>query len=232
MRGLLGGIIISKLKFGIAASVFLAVCFYYALESVKFARLGSIVTFLVLLVFTVLFLIRIFGKKSEINEEDNDGKRSKKSFRRLLTAAIALTAVSLLVSPFISGLFPYRPVFVYKNYRSSDNSLSELFPENIPDDAKDIRFRVLGEGISGNCYYALSFSADKNTIMSYRIIAKAAASSVQKATSDDKIPADIAPDFISNNIEGCTVYTFPNEYGNTTKIFIGSDGLEICFFKE
>jgi len=203
-------------------AIYLLAGAFFAWKFFTYGRIGNLITLLLLLFFTILFIVKIFRK-----DFDKKGK-----FISLRSISLVCVILSVVVSPFINGLIVFRPVYAYENYYVSEALNNDLFPEKIPNGAVDIKFLVLGEGISGNVYYSLSFSTDEKNILALKENALEKANSVAIATKNDMIPEDIAPDFIKDNIEQCTVYTLINEYGDEGKIFVSVDNTRVCYYQD
>lgn len=209
-------------KYKIAVVAFFILSCIFACKTLFLGRIWSGVYCLAFLIFAVLFLIHLH------KENYNSNKKSK-----LFAIGLVFGIIMLIISPFINGIITYRFAYAYKYYHMSNHLNHDVFPDTIPPNTKEIKFRILGEGISNRVIYSLSFEADKKTLTKLKQNAALSAYSISSGTVDDIIPKDVAPEFLKNEeISSCTVYRIIDEYGNECKIFISSDDTFICYFQE
>ena len=212
-----------KKKYKITSILFIVLSCILACETLFWGRIWNCVSCVVFLFFTILFLIHLYKVKC-----NSYIKPSK-----LFYIGIIFGFIMLISSPFVNGIIAYRPAYAYKNYYMSNRLNCEVFPETIPKNTTEIKFRVLGEGISRRVIYTLSFKTDENTLAELKQKAELLGYSISSGTIEDGIPQDVAPDFLKNEkIYSFTVYRINDEYGNESKIFISNNDTLICYFQE
>lgn len=155
---LLRGVNIMKKKYQIAAIIFIILSCVFGCKTLFWGRIWNCVSCVIFLIFTILLLVHSY-------KENHDSYRKTS---KLFSIEIVLGFITLGISPFFNGITSFRPVYAYKHYYKSYYLNHDVFPEKIPTNASDIKFRILGEGISSRAIYTISFKTDEKTLNELR----------------------------------------------------------------
>ena len=132
----------------LAALLFGAAGCWSAWHGLYYGQAGCALAAVLLLLCACMLLFRLLKQKP-------DGERKGSKFVGVL---IFFAIASGLAMPFVNGVLAYRPAYTYPHYYASGRI--PAFPAQIPDQAADVQFRVLGEGIIGRPSFMLSFRMD------------------------------------------------------------------------
>ena len=211
-----------KLKNGIAALVFGAAGGAAGWRALSRGQAGCAAAAVLLLASALIFAVRLFGRKP-----DAEGKR-----RRLSALVIAAALAATAAMPFVNGMISYRPAYTYRNYLRDGRIDHTCFPAEIPEQAAEVRFRVLGEGIVGRPSFLLSFRTDEAAAAALREKAAQTAQHIPAGMQAVRFQSDIAPDFVrGDGQEQCDVYRFGDSYGNESFAMFHTEQPLVCYYQ-
>ena len=211
-----------KLKNGIAALVFGAAGGAAGSRALSRGQAGCAAAAVLLLASALIFAVRLFGRKP-----DAEGKR-----RRLSALVIAAALAATAAMPFVNGMISYRPAYTYRNYLRDGRINHTCFPAEIPEQASEVRFRVLGEGIIGRPSFLLSFRTDEASAAALREKAAQTAAPVAAGMQAVQFQADLAPDFLrGDGQKQCDVYRFCDSYGNESFAMFHTEQPLVCYYQ-
>ncbi|MCQ2469370.1 MAG: hypothetical protein MJ100_06145 [Ruminococcus sp.] len=204
-----------KVKYGIITVLCLCACVLFGWLAMQKFQFGFVLASVLFLLTAVFWFIRLLKRNDE-------SKPRNKAV--LATIFLALSCIAALLSQFVNAVVVYRPMFVYDEYYKDRFCTYGVFPKELPNDADDVQFRVLGEGMVGSPCYMLSFhTADTAELVQQ---AEAAGAVPTTAALTDKIPADITPDWMAGDaILQCTVYRMET---NDARLYVNENQSYVC----
>lgn len=212
-----------KLKYGIAALLFGAAGGVTGWRALSRGQAGCAAAAVLLLTSAAMFGVRLFRQKPEAEK-----KRS-----RLPALVIAAALAATAAMPFVNGAVAFRPAYTYRNYYRAGRVSQTCFPAEIPADAAEVRFRVLGEGILGRPCYLLSFRTDEASAAALRETAAREAEHIAAGLRAVQIPSEIAPEFVrGDGQQQCDIYRFRDSYGGESFAFFRIGAPLVCYYEE
>lgn len=185
-----------KVKYGIITVFCLLACALFGWLAMRKFQFGFVLASVLFLLTAAFWFIRLLKRNDESKPQ---GKAV------LATIFLVLSCIAALLSQFVNAVVAYRPMFVYDEYYRERFCIYDVFPKELPNDADDVQFRVLGEGMVGSPCYMLSFRTSDIAELVQQ--AEAAGAAPKTAALIDKIPADITPGWMAGDaILQCTVY--------------------------
>lgn len=212
-----------KLKYGIAALAFGAAACLSGWRGLCFGQTGCGIAAVLLLICACIMLFRLRKTQS-----DTVQKRSKFAAMMVVLATTATAAM-----PFVNGAVAARPAYTYQNYYCSGRMNANVFPEQIPPQAEEIHFRVLGEGMIGRPGFLLSFRMDTAAAADdLRQKAESLGEIVSDVTGTVHIPTDLAPDYFrGEGLLQCSVYQIKDQYGKVTFAIFHRTQPLVCYYQ-
>lgn len=205
----------------LAALLFGAAGCWSAWHGLYYGQAGCALAAVLLLLCACMLLFRLLKQKP-------DGERKGSKFVGVL---IFFAIASGLAMSFVNGVLAYRPAYTYPHYYASGRI--PAFPAQIPDQAADVQFRVLGEGIIGRPSFMLSFRMDPERAAALQQETELLGTPVSNVADLIHIPADLAPDFLrEQGLQDCSAYQIQDRYGKVSYAIFHNAQPLICYYQE